>query len=245
VLIRSKVSSYLFLRILQRGHDSRFATTKNKPRRFFMFWMVQAVWVTLCCMPAIAVNSVHPAAYKAGLGVPEVLRTDVAGVALWVLGFAVEVIADTQKWVWLARKQKKLHDEQFITRGLWGRRWVLLLSSPFPSPTACWFYTGANTNTHSRYPNYFGDITLWTGAAIVAAGVLRRGPVQASLGWFGLSGQLKAFLLPAVAPAFVAWALLRVTGVPLSEEKYDKLYGDRKDYQEWRKNTPLLVPRIF
>lgn len=116
-------------------------------------------------------------------------------------------------------------------------------SSLFPFLHTC--HVDVDADQHSRYPNYFGDITLWTGAAIVAAGVLRRGPVQTSLGWFGLSGQLKAVLLPAVAPAFVAWALLRVTGVPLSEEKYDKLYGNRKDYQEWRENTPLLIPRIF
>ena len=49
----------------------------------------------------------------------------------------------------------------------------------------------------------------------------------------------------AVAPAFISWLLLRVSGVPLSERKYDNLYGDRKDYQKWRRSTPLLVPRVF
>lgn len=81
--------------------------------------------------------------------------------------------------------------------------------------------------------------------AIAAAGVLSQGPIQMNLGWYGTSGLLKAVLLPAVAPAFVSWALLRVTGVPLSQAKYDKLYGNRKDYQQWRNNTPLLIPKFF
>jgi len=30
----------------------------------------------------------------------------------------------------------------------------------------------------------------------------------------------------------------------LSEKKYDKRYGDRKDYQEWKKNTPMFIPKL-
>ncbi len=75
--------------------------------------------------------------------------------------------------------------------------------------------------------------------------MLSQGPVKASLGWYGIAGQLKAVLIPAIAPAFITWGLLKATGVPLSEAKYDKLYGDREDYQKWRYNTPLLVPKVF
>ncbi|KAK4443235.1 hypothetical protein QBC34DRAFT_417455 [Podospora aff. communis PSN243] len=213
-----RLSSYLFLRVLQKGHDSRFDTVKHKPRRFFMFWMIQAVWVLICLTPVIAVDSIHPAAFKAGLGVPDVLPSDVLGFGLFGLGLLIEVVADYQKGKWYSEKVRKVHDELFITRGLWGR---------------------------CRFPNYFGEITLWAGIAIAAAGVLSRGPIQASLGWYGTSGQLKAVILPGMAPAFVAWLLLRVSGVPLSERKYDKLYRDRKEYQNWRKNTPLLIPKIF
>ena len=47
-----------------------------------------------------------------------------------------------------------------------------------------------------------------------------------------------------VSPAFVTFLLLKVSGVPLSENKYDKKYGDRKDYQEWKKNTPMFIPKL-
>ncbi|KAK3682043.1 hypothetical protein B0T22DRAFT_493857 [Podospora appendiculata] len=216
VLVYSvRLSSYLFIRVLKKGHDSRFDETKHKPRRFFIFWMLQAVWVLLCSAPVIAIDAVPLAAFG---GIPDVTVSDVLGLGLFALGFAVEVTADHQKSVWYDEKSRKIHDELFITRGIWGR---------------------------SRYPNYFGDITLWTGMAIAAAGVLAREPIQVALGWGGPIGLLKAVLIPSVAPAFAAWALLRVSGVPLSEAKYDKLYGDREDYKQWRNNTPLLVPRIF
>ena len=236
------MGGYLFSRILKKGHDSRFDQVKHQPQRFFTFWMRQAVRVLLCSMPAIVVDAIHPAAFKAGLGVPNVLPSDVAGVSLFVAGFLLEAVADYQKSVWYDQKQKKLHDEQFITRGLWGRRCAaaLLLLILFAPREFL-----ANQFPDSRYPNYFGDILLWIGVATTAAGVLSRGPVQASFGWYGTSGQLKAVLLPAAAPAFVAWVLLRTTGVPLSQVKYDKLYGNRQDYQQWRNNTPLLIPKLF
>lgn len=31
----------------------------------------------------------------------------------------------------------------------------------------------------------------------------------------------------------------------MSEKKYDKKFGDRKDYQEWKKNTPRLIPKLL
>jgi steroid 5-alpha reductase family enzyme len=36
----------------------------------------------------------------------------------------------------------------------------------------------------------------------------------------------------------------QVSGIPMSEKKYDKRYGDRKDYQEWKKNTPMFFPKL-
>lgn len=98
----------------------------------------------------------------------------------------------------------------------------------------------------SRFPNYFGEITLWTGMATTAAGVLARRPVQLSLGLSGgLTGRLATTATCYVSPAFAALLLLKVTGVPPSESKYDKRYGGRKDYDEWKRNTPRLVPKLW
>ncbi|OBR02936.1 hypothetical protein CH63R_14162 [Colletotrichum higginsianum IMI 349063] len=60
-----------------------------------------------------------------------------------------------------------------------------------------------------------------------------------------LAGPFTAAALSYVSPAFVSFLLLKVSGVPMSEKKYDKRYGDRKDYQEWKKSTPKLFPKIL
>ena len=60
------------------------------------------------------------------------------GITLWVLGLIIEVTADVQKRVWRRKPENK---GRFITTGLWS-----------------W----------SQHPNYFGEITLWLGVALVA-----------------------------------------------------------------------------
>ena len=128
------------------------------------------------------------------------------------------MIADRQKSQWVAEKKAKKHEEDFLTRGLWSK---------------------------SRHPNYFGEITLWTGIAITAASILASKAGQNALGWSGSAGaRLGAVALAGASPAFTAFLLTRVSGIPLSEGKYDKKYGDRKDYQEWKKNTPVLIPKL-
>ena len=118
----------------------------------------------------------------------------------------------------MQEKKRKEHDEDFLTRGLWSK---------------------------SRHPNYFGESTLWTGIATAAGGVLVGNVGQVGMGLAGGSfGRLVGFGMAAISPAFVTFLLLKVSGVPLSERKYDKRYGGRKDYQEWKKNTPMFIPKF-
>ncbi|PBP27426.1 hypothetical protein BUE80_DR001775 [Diplocarpon rosae] len=90
----------------------------------------------------------------------------------------------------------------------------------------------------SRHPNYFGESTLWTGLAVTSFGILRARGAGVSVN--GLS----AFALCAVSPVFVTFLLLKVSGVPLSEKKYDERYGDRKEYREWKESTPMFIPKL-
>ncbi|KAI6091620.1 hypothetical protein F4821DRAFT_188817 [Hypoxylon rubiginosum] len=207
------MGSYLFRRVLQEGHDSRFDEIRHSLAKFTSAFVGQATWVSLCLMPVLAVNSVPPSMLAA---VPLKI-SDVLGLALFAGGYIFEIIADRQKGRWLQERREKLHDEQFMTSGLWSR---------------------------SQYPNYFGEITLWTGIATFAAEAVVTRPVQIGLGLPGLTGKLFAASL-FVSPAFVTFLLLQVTGVPLSEKKYDKKYGHRKDYQEWKRNTPRFFPKLF
>jgi len=117
----STVGTYLFVRILKNGHDSRFDGVKDKPRLFIIFWLVQALWVLICCLPVIVINAISVNAFD---HLPAVLVTDLLGLAVFIAGFVLEIVADYQKACWLEEKRKKLHDDQFITRGIWGRRQV-------------------------------------------------------------------------------------------------------------------------
>lgn len=175
----------------------------------------QATWVSLCLMPVLALNSI-PHTLLATL--PLLKLTDIIGLSLFVGGLAFEVTADRQKNQWVQEKKEKKHDEDFLTRGLWSK---------------------------SRHPNYFGESTLWTGIAVTAAGVLTSTVGQVGMGLAGTGyGRILAMGMCGVSPAFVTFLLLKVSGVPLSENKYDKKYGDRKDYQEWKKNTPMFIPKF-
>jgi steroid 5-alpha reductase family enzyme len=209
------VGSYLFQRVLSDGKDSRFNEIKKSPPMFLTAFMAQATWVSLCLMPVLAINSIPHAALST---LPIISLTDVLGLLLYVGGLSFEVVADRQKSQWSQERKRKEHDEEFLTRGLWSK---------------------------SRHPNYFGESTLWTGIATVAGGVLVGNVGQVGMGLAGTAyGRVLGLGMAAISPAFATFLLLKVSGVPLSEKKYDKRYGDRKDYQEWKRNTPMFIPKF-
>ena len=119
----------------------------------------------------------------------------VAGATLWIAGFIVEAVADRQKKNFNELPENK---DKFISQGLW---------------------------SISRHPNYFGEITLWTGIAIVSLPLLS--------GWQ---------FVTLTSPVFVFLLLTRVSGLPFLEEKAEKKWGKDKDYIEYRSKTPALVP---
>ena len=121
----------------------------------------------------------------------------VVGFLIWIFGFAFEVVADSQKSRFSANPDNK---GKFIQTGLWSR---------------------------SRHPNYFGEIVLWVGVAIIALPVLQ--------GWQWVA---------LISPLFVTLLLTRVSGVPLLEQKADKKWGGQEDYESYKKRTPVLIPRL-
>jgi steroid 5-alpha reductase family enzyme len=118
------------------------------------------------------------------------------GFLIWVFGFAFEVTADVQKSRFRADPNNK---GKFIHTGLWA-----------------W----------SRHPNYFGEIVLWVGVAIIALPVLR--------GWQWVV---------LVSPVFVALLITRISGVPILERQADERWGGQADYEAYKERTPVLIPR--
>jgi len=118
------------------------------------------------------------------------------GLTMWIVGFGIEAVADQQKRRFRARPESA---GRFISSGLWA-----------------W----------SRHPNYFGEIVLWIGVALVALPALQG-----------------AQLATLVSPVFVTLLLTKVSGVPLLEERADAKWGDDPEYQAYKARTPVLVPR--
>ena len=117
------------------------------------------------------------------------------GIVIWVVGFMIEVVADRQKRTFRRNPDNK---GKFINSGIWS-----------------W----------SRHPNYFGEITLWFGMAVMAIPILSGGQ------WVTL-----------ISPIFVVFLLTKVSGIPTLAKKSKERWGDNADYQAYLANTSLLIP---
>ena len=80
----------------------------------------------------------------------------------------------------------------------------------------------------SRHPNYLGEILLWTGIAIISIPILE--------GWL---------VLTLVSPIFVYLLINYISGVNLLEYRADEKWSMLKEYQKYKKKTPVLFPFFF
>ena len=120
------------------------------------------------------------------------------GLLIFIFGFAIEVLADNQKTAFRSIPENK---DQFINEGLWAR---------------------------SRHPNYFGEITLWTGITVM-----------------GISTFEGMNYLAIFSPIFSYILLVYVSGVRMLEYRGHKKWGHLDEYNSYKKNTPKLIPKSF
>lgn len=111
------------------------------------------------------------------------------GFLVWVFGIVFEATGDFQLQRFLTRPDKK--SGEIMSSGLWN---------------------------YSRHPNYFGEVTAWWGAAIVAISAGQ---------WWGIIGAVVITVL-----------ITKVSGVPLVEKSQAKKPG----FAEYAKATSKLFP---
>lgn len=90
-----------------------------------------------------------------------------------------------------------------------------------------------------RHPNYAGEIVVWTSVFLLCAPALVGAPGVGSV-----FAQYARVLAAASTPAFVTGLLLGVSGVPLAEARNEERFGSLEAYKAYKRDTPLLVPRI-
>ena len=122
----------------------------------------------------------------------------IIGLIMFMVGFVIEVIADNQKTAFRSVPENK---DLFINEGLWAR---------------------------SRHPNYFGEITLWTGITVMAISTFE-----------GMN------YLAIFSPIFSYLLLNYVSGVRMLEYRGHKKWGHLEEYNAYKKSTPKFIPRVF
>ena len=131
-------------------------------------------------------------------GVLEVKAIFYIGLLVFIIGFLIEVIADNQKTAFRAVPENA---NSFITTGLW---------------------------SVSRHPNYFGEVTLWLGIAIMSL------PYLEGIQYWTL-----------ISPVFSFVLIYFVSGVRMLEARANVKWGENPEYLEYVKKTPIFFPKIF
>ena len=131
-------------------------------------------------------------------GVLEVKSIFYIGLLVFIIGFLIEVIADNQKTAFRAVPENA---NSFITTGLW---------------------------SVSRHPNYFGEVTLWLGIAIMSL------PYLEGIQYWTL-----------ISPVFSFVLIYFVSGVRMLEARANVKWGENPEYLEYVKKTPIFFPKIF
>ena len=123
-----RLGTFLFLRIKKAGKDRRFTEIKKSFSWFFMTFSISGMWVTICSICALT-----------GIANGIIFSsTTIIGIIIFIIGFTIEIIADSQKTKFRANDDNK---DKFISSGLW---------------------------KYSRHPNYLGEIILWLGISLIS-----------------------------------------------------------------------------
>lgn len=127
-----RLGGFLLYRVSKAGRDSRFDEMRKNFPKFFLFWLLQGVTVWVLMLPVLALSG----------STTRITIFTVVGFFVWLLGLAIETVADYQK---LKFSQNPKNHGVWIDTGLWH---------------------------YSRHPNYFGEILVWIGLYLLVVSSL-------------------------------------------------------------------------
>ena len=120
------------------------------------------------------------------------------GVVVFLIGFLIETIADAQKFKFRSNPE---NEGKFMAEGLF---------------------------KIVRFPNYTGEIIVWTGIFMACI------PVLQGFEWATI-----------ISPIWIVGLLVGLSGIPFLERSNKKRYGHLESFQKYKKETKKLLPGIY
>lgn len=186
VIWGARLAYHIWHRQRRRPEDFRYRAWREAwgkwflPRSYAQIYLLQGFLMLLVSSPIRFINR-GPALPLGWL--------DLAGMAVWLIGFFFEAVGDWQ----LAQFMKDPANKgKIMDRGLW---------------------------RFTRHPNYFGEVTMWWGLWLMALGVPGGG-------------------LSIIGPLLITWLILRVSGIPMLEKRYE----NDKAFQAYKARTSAFFP---
>lgn len=184
-----RLGTHLLIRVVShldeeegRYKQLRKEWAPNPDRKFFWFFQMQALSNVFLAIPFFIVV-INPE--------PKLSVFEYCGVALWIVGFLGETLAD---WQLKQFKHDAANKGEVCDKGLWN---------------------------YTRHPNYFFEWTMWVAYFVFA--------LASPYGY-----------LAVISPLVILYLLLKVTGIPATEEQSLRSKGDK--FRVYQKTTSVFVP---
>ena len=133
-----RLAVHIALRKKGKGEDWRYARWRQEWKRWFFFrsflqiYMLQGIFLLIIAYPVILVSS---------SSFERVTALDIAGTAVWLVGFFFEAVGDYQLVQFKGNPENR---GLIMTKGLW---------------------------KYTRHPNYFGETAMWWGIFLISLSV--------------------------------------------------------------------------
>lgn len=142
---RLELALFLLVRVCIRKNDARFDNTRDNCCKFLAFWIGQMLWVWVCMLPVVYLNSTSE---FVSLG-----PTDYVAWAIMIFGFFFQLWADVHKYLFKQNPDNKdkvcntqlwsisRHPNYFGEILIWWGAWIAAIPLFLQSGNEAWWAT--------------------------------------------------------------------------------------------------------
>ncbi len=203
-----------------------------KNQTFFFFQLFLTLLVFLWGTRLILYLSVRIMKIKKDTRFNKIRKNSLQFLKFWIFqGISVWIIMLPSIYLLNFKQEKPFNLTMLLGAGIWFlgllietlADWQKYNFKNNPKNKNLWIESGLWK--YSRHPNYFGEMLCWWGIFVFSL------PFIQGTSWLTL-----------ISPVFITFILLFVSGIPILEKRNDAKYANNQKYQEYKKNTSLLLP---